>query len=198
MNDLFAPAGLLLAAAITPGPNNLVVLRIASRAGVRAALPAIAGIVGGSLALLALALSGLAAVTGNHPAWRTWLGAGGAAYLGWLGLRLLVTSLRETPADAPADALPATALGLFGFQLLNPKAWVMTLTVVAAWGASGARGWIPLAVLFVAIPLGCLLLWSACGRLLTKGLAHPPFRRGLDAGMGALLLASAGLLLIEH
>jgi threonine/homoserine/homoserine lactone efflux protein len=193
MNDLFAPAGLLLAAAITPGPNNLVVLRIASQAGVRAALPAIAGIVAGSLALLALAVSGLAAVAAAHPAWRAWLGAGGAAYLGWLGLRLLAAALRDTSAAAAADVLPGTALGLLGFQLLNPKAWVTTLTVVAAWGASGTRGWLPLAALFAAIPFGCLLLWSACGRWLT----HPRLRRGLDAAMGALLLASAGLLLIE-
>ena len=53
MYRLFAVCGLLCVAAITPGPNNLVVLRASSQGGIRAALPAIAGIVLGGLLLLA-------------------------------------------------------------------------------------------------------------------------------------------------
>lgn len=193
MPDLLAPASLLLAAAITPGPNNLVVLRLASQGGLRAALPAIAGIVAGGLALLALVMLGLDTATAAHPAWRAWLAAAGALYLAWLGLRLLAASARDAGA-ASEPALPGSALGLFGFQLLNPKAWVMTL---AATGSSGAAGYLPLASLFVAIPTGCLLLWSGCGQLLTRALARAFVRRCLDAAMGALLLAGAGLLLID-
>jgi threonine/homoserine/homoserine lactone efflux protein len=88
-------------------------------------------------------------------------------------------------------------LGLFGFQFLNPKGWVMVLTLVAAWPATGLAGYLPLAVLFVAIPLSCLLLWSLAGRLLAAPMAHPRARRRIDAAMGTLLLASAALLLID-
>ena len=55
MQALIASATLVFAAAITPGPNNFLVLRIALENGVRAALPAIAGVVLGGLAMLALA-----------------------------------------------------------------------------------------------------------------------------------------------
>lgn len=197
MPDLFAPASLLFAAAITPGPNNLVVLRLASRGGLRAALPAIAGIVGGGLVLLALVLLGLGAVSTGHPQWHAWLGIGSALYLAWLGLRLLAAGLRGNHAEPSEHALPGSGLGLFGFQLLNPKAWVMTLAATAASGTPGLAGYLPLASLFVTIPAGCLLLWSACGRLLARVLARAPFRRGLDTAMGASLLAVAGLLLRE-
>ena len=197
MQDLLAPTGLLLAAAITPGPNNLVVLRIASRAGVRGALPAIAGIVAGGLVLLAVAARGVGRLVALHPAWRAWMGLGGALYLAWLGACLLAAGLRGVDTGTSSKALPTGVSGLICFQLLNPKAWVMALTVVAAWPAPGLRAYLPLACLFTAVPGACLLLWSACGRLLARWLAHPAARRSVDAGMGVLLLASTALLFTD-
>jgi threonine/homoserine/homoserine lactone efflux protein len=196
MHDLLAPAGLLLAAAITPGPNNLVVLRASGRGGMRGAAGAIGGIVLGGLALFAIAAAGAGTMLAAHATLRAGLGAGGALYMAWLGLCLLGTRARPAPGRAEV-ALPAGALGLFGFQFLNPKGWVMVLTLVAAWPATGLAGYLPLALLFVAIPLGCLLLWSLAGRLLAAPMARPRARRRIDAAMGTLLLASAALLLID-
>ena len=192
MHDLLAIAGLLFAAAATPGPNNLVVLHQAGRGGMRAAGAAIAGIVLGGLALLAAAAAGLGGVLASHGVARTALGMAGALYMGWLGLRLVHMRGRATRAGM---ALPTGTLGLFGFQFLNPKAWAMSLTVVAAWPAARASDYLPLAWLFTLVPLVCLLLWALGGRLLATRLACPRFRRGTDAAMGLLLLASAALLL---
>ena len=73
MNPLLPAAALILVAAITPGPNNLVVMHAAAQRGLRAALPPITGIVLGSLALYAVALAGGAkeprverSVVGHH------------------------------------------------------------------------------------------------------------------------------------
>jgi threonine/homoserine/homoserine lactone efflux protein len=73
----------------------------------------------------------------------------------------------------------------------------MVLTVVAARHATGLAGYLPLVLLFIAIPLACLLLWSLAGRMLAAHLARPRSRRRIDAAMGALLLASAALLLVD-
>lgn len=43
MTSLAPAIGLMLVAAITPGPNNLEVLRAAASGGMPAAIPAIAG-----------------------------------------------------------------------------------------------------------------------------------------------------------
>jgi hypothetical protein len=59
MNALMAVAGFITVAAVTPGPNNLVVMRTAMRAGILGALPAIAGVVVGGIVLLSLATLGL-------------------------------------------------------------------------------------------------------------------------------------------
>lgn len=194
MHDLTAIAGLLLAAAITPGPNNLVVLREAGRGGVRGAAPAIGGIVLGGLALFALIAAGAGGVLARHDALRTILGALGGGYMAWLGLRLL-TGARGGATSALPVVLPAGGAGLFGFQFLNPKGWTMVLTAVAAWPASRPADYLPLALLFTLIPLACLLLWAGGGHLLASRLACARFRRRVDAAMGVLLVASAALLL---
>jgi len=93
--------------------------------------------------------------------------------------------------------LPAGTLGLIGFQFLNPKSWVIVLTVLAAMPSTGLRDYLPLAGLFVLIPTLCLLLWAALGAWLARWLVRPTIRRAVDIAMGALLVACAFLLLIE-
>ncbi|MGB5940474.1 MAG: LysE family transporter [Rhodanobacter sp.] len=197
MDPLLAACGLLCVAAITPGPNNLVVLRAAGRAGLRGALPAVIGIVCGGLLLLAVMTLGAGAVFATHPSLRRWAGAMGALYLIWLGVSLCVAGIAPRHAVATSAALPAGILGLIGFQFLNPKSWVIVLTVLAAVPAAGLRDYLPLAGLFVLIPALCLLLWAALGAWLARWLVRPTVRHGVDIVMGALLVACAFLLLIE-
>lgn len=197
MDPLLAACGLLLVAAITPGPNNLVVLRAAGHAGLRGALPAIAGIVGGGLLLLAVTALGAGTAFAAHPPLRRWTGAIGALYLAWLGVSLCVAGVAPRHAAAASATLPAGTLGLIGFQFLNPKSWVIVLTVLAAVPATGLRDYLPLAGLFVLVPALCLLLWAALGAWLARWLVRPTVRRGVDLAMGVLLIACAFLLLIE-
>ena len=197
MDPLLAACGLLCVAAITPGPNNLVVLRAAGHAGLRGALPAMVGIVCGGLLLLAVTALGAGAVLAAHPPLRRWAGAIGALYLIWLGISLCTAGVAPRHAAATSAALPAGTLGLIGFQFLNPKSWVIVLTMLAAVPATGLRDYLPLAGLFVLVPALCLLLWAALGAWLARWLVRPTVRRGVDIAMGALLVACAFLLLIE-
>ena len=184
MHALLGVSGLVLVAAITPGPNNLVILREAARAGVTGALPAIAGIVAGSVALLAAVLAGAGAAFEAEPRLRSIIGIAGCLYLAWLGIRLL----RSRGSQAAAGQLPTGAPALFGFQFLNPKGWVMVLTATSA--APGAPLW-HLAALFALIPLLCLLAWALLGSAISSALARPAVAVWFDRAMGALLLTSA-------
>ena len=200
MDHLLAIAGVLSAAAITPGPNNLVILRAAGQGGLRGAMPALLGIVLGGLLLLAVAALGAGSAFVAHPRLRGWIATGGALYLIWLGGSLLVAGIAPRHGDGATRGppLPAGTLELIGFQFLNPKGWVMVLTVLAALPVSGLRAYLPLAGLFVLIPGACLLLWAALGAWLARWLARAMFRRGVDIAMGALLIGCAGLLLLER
>jgi threonine/homoserine/homoserine lactone efflux protein len=181
-------AGLVAIAAVTPGPNNVIVLQAASRLGIRGAAPAIAGVVLGGLVVLAVALAASDAALAASPGLHTAVNVAGCSYLVWLGLGLVRHAGRRS--DGPARGLPATSVpGLFAFQFLNPKSWVMVMTAIGAMPA-GAPVW-PLAVVFTAIPAACLTLWAVAGAALARSLARPWIAAWVDRGMGALLVATA-------
>jgi len=192
-NSLMAAAGLLLISTLSPGPNNLVVLRAAAHGGLQAAGPAIAGIVLGGLAMLGLVLAGLGSTFSHSSSLRTVVATGGAGYLAWLGIGLM----RAHAGNEDRTALPAGLAGLFGFRFLNPKSWVMVLSIVAAFppvGLATTLAW--LAPAFVLIPTASLLLWASAGQRLAVHFQHPTTRRRIDCAMGVALLACAILLLL--
>lgn len=197
---LIGAAGLIAAAAITPGPNNLIVLRTAAHSGFLRTLPAIAGIVAGGLAMLLLVMAGGAVVFAAVPRLYSVITVAGGLYLCWLGAGLVMGSFARPGAqdDPQVGALPGGAAALFGFQFLNPKSWVMVLTVTAAvqGGADPSQTFLALAALFTVIPALCLALWCALGVLVTTCLDRPGVRRWMDRVMGLLLFASALLLVL--
>ena len=116
----------------------------------------------------------------------------GCAYLCWLGISLIRAGERtETQNDGAPGGLPARPLGVFAFQFMNPKGWVMMLTATAT-GLTFAH----LAPLVTAIPLGCLLAWSMLGSTLRQQLERGAFRKAFERAMGALLIGSALFLLL--
>ena len=105
-----------------PGPGNLAIITSTGKGGVRAGLAAIAGEMLGDQVLLWLAVAGLAALLMAYPAafhLVQWLGM---AYLGWLGLRMVLAKPGSAPAlhIKPRHYLRQTLL----ITLLNPKAIV--------------------------------------------------------------------------
>ncbi len=192
MSALPAVTGFVIVAAITPGPNNFIVMAAAVRGGARAAVPAIAGVVLGSLGLLLLVWMGTGAALGNAPGLRRLLAIAGGLYLAWLGVRIIWGSKRSANEPNP-PRLPNTMLGLAAFQFLNPKSWVMIGTATAATVSSlGSLGAVATILIVVTIP--CLILWAMAGSALAGLLERPVTRRWFDWGMGGLLVASAVLL----
>ena len=82
-------AAILLFLAL-PGPGTFALLTSTSKGGFRAGAAATAGLILGDQVLLWLAVAGVAALLAAHPTWFKALQYLGAAYLGWIGLRLLL------------------------------------------------------------------------------------------------------------
>ena len=112
---------------LVPGPNSLYVMTIASRFGIAAGYRGAAGIFVGDLILMTLAATGVASVFQANPALFVALKYAGAAYLVWLGLRLIRQQSAPREASAAPAAQPGTrglrALFMQGFltNVLNPK-----------------------------------------------------------------------------
>src|SRR5215470_9935024 len=117
---IFALAALAMNAA--PGPSNLYVLSRSLAQGAAAGLVSALGLALGNLFHVALAVAGLAALLRYVPAAYDAIRLAGAAYLIYLGIRLL----RGRDAGAEPAALQRRPLGRVLFdaalvELLNPK-----------------------------------------------------------------------------
>lgn len=133
---MFIAAGWLLN--LTPGPDVLYIVSSALKSGVRAGLAAALGIVSGCFVHLfaaALGVGALLATSATAFMLLKWLGA---AYLVWMGVRLLVSRPGVSRIALPTVALPKGApadlrrIYLRGFltNVLNPKVALFFLAFV--------------------------------------------------------------------
>lgn len=198
MLALLQAAVLIFAAAITPGPNNVIVMNAGARGGLAGGCQAVAGVIVGSLLLLALSTGGVAALIVGEPRAHqalSWLGAG---WLIWTGGTMILRA--GVVADATGSTLPCTVLGVAAFQLINPKAWLLVLmataTATVGDGDLQPETVVALAAVLVGVTSVCLALWGLAGAVLGPWLAAPTRRKAFDRLMGSVLIASAILLLI--
>ncbi|GAA3296594.1 leucine efflux protein LeuE [Dactylosporangium vinaceum] len=112
-----------VAIVLLPGPNSLYVLSVAARRGVRDGYRGAAGVWLGDAVLMALSAGGVASLLHANP----WLFGIvkylGAAYLAFVGIRLVVNTLRKSDrAAAPPAPADRPFRRAFVISLLNPKA----------------------------------------------------------------------------
>ena len=107
---------------LIPGPGNLALITSTSKGGIRGGLAATLGVIAGDQVLMWSAVAGVAALLAAYPtAFRAvqWLGA---AYLAWLGFKMLLAKagaapiINIRPRQFFRQAMAVT--------LLNPKAIV--------------------------------------------------------------------------
>jgi threonine/homoserine/homoserine lactone efflux protein len=193
MADFAATVGVLFVALVTPGPNNLVVMRLAAGQGPRAFAPAAAGVIGGTLALFFVARIGLSEWIFKWPALQNALLIAGCAYLAWLGLSLIgQADTGSAPGREPGPG--SSFIGMALFQWLNPKSWALLLTVAVS-SPKGPLNTMAIAVAIAVIAAFCLGLWALAGSALSHFLAGKRRRRLFNGLMGTVLIVFSGLML---
>ncbi len=135
---MFIVAGWLLN--LTPGPDVLYIVRHAMREGVRAGMVAALGIVSGCFVHVLAAALGVGALLAASATSFTVLKWVGAAYLVWMGVKLLLARsgtspmlAAPTPENAVApEAQPLSRIWRQGFltNVLNPKVALFFLAFV--------------------------------------------------------------------
>jgi threonine/homoserine/homoserine lactone efflux protein len=189
-------------ASITPGPNNLLLMRSGARFGIRRSVPHMIGIQVGFQGLLVLSYLGVGALLLTLPGGFTVLRWACFGYL----LYLAVVILRDARPAAVAAAteaaeLPVTPIakpmrfmeGVL-FQLINAKAWMMTVTVASAFYGT-AKPTLPdmgmAAVTCLIIGSPSMLVWNVWGAAIEHVLKRPAARRAFNYLMAALVAATA-------
>lgn len=201
LNVALGPLALFaFVASITPGPNNLLLMRSGARFGVARSVPHMAGIQIGFQGLLLLSFLGVGALLLALPAAFTVLRAACFVYLLWLAVAIL-RDARAEAAPRKADAAPAAHGGkpltfIEGvlFQLINAKAWMMTVTVASAFYGSAQPTPADMAVAgLVCLSIGTpsMLVWNVWGAAIEHVLKQPAARRAFNYLMAVLVAATA-------
>ena len=179
---------------ITPGPNNVMLTASGANFGFRRTLPHLFGVSGGCAVMLIAVCAGLGALFTAWPMLQTILQWAGAAYLVWLGWKLIGSGeVGEGRAGQPITFLQAAA-----FQFVNPKAWVMSLSAVALFlppGMNVIAGASYLISMMVSINLPCIAVWALFGSSLRGFLTHRSRRLAFNIAM-AVALAATGVIMV--
>ena len=195
---LFVAAGWLLN--LTPGPDVLYIVTIALRSGARAGVVAGLGITAGCFVHVFAAAVGVGALLATSATAFTVLKWIGAAYLLWVGVKLLVARAPTEVADldslarsqAPAS-LKKVFLGGFWTNVLNPKVAIFFLAFVPQFIApevpDKAMAFVLLGVLFNVNSIPVNSGWALAAAWMAR---HGAVRRGmhwLDRAAGFMFIA---------
>jgi threonine/homoserine/homoserine lactone efflux protein len=183
---------------ITPGPNNLLLMRSGARFGVGPTAPHVIGIEAGMVGLLLLAHLGVGAMLLALPGAFGVLRWACFVYLTWLAWQVLRDTGNGATKQNADGARPMSVHGGALFQLVNPKAWMMAITGSSAFSTAGtltAGGLATVIGIFIAIGTPCMFVWALWGAGIHRLLRRPAARRAFNVAMAAVVMATAVLML---
>ena len=191
ITDFGAFCGAILLFLALPGPGTFALLTSTSQGGFRAGAAATFGLIAGDQVLMWLAVAGVAALLAAHPMVFRGVQYLGAAYLAWVGLRLIFAK--------PGKGLPVRieprhyARQAFLITLLNPKAIVFYMAFFPLFIDPAAhRGAITFAAMALTIAtitaVYCLTLCAFAQALTDKVRSHRKAGRLLERLAGVFLL----------
>lgn len=203
MTSLFLPfaSGFLISAALIMaiGAQNLFVLRQGLK---REHVGPVVLFCGSADALLITAgVAGVGAFLAAVPQLTLILTIGGAAFLGWYGIKAL-QRMASCEAMAVASGASISLRGAIaataGFTFLNPHVYLDTVLLMGAAGSAQPAAVRPI---FVAGAASASFAWFAAlgygARLLVPLFARPAAWRVLDAIVGVTMLSLAASLLLR-
>ncbi|MDO8756088.1 MAG: LysE family translocator [Polaromonas sp.] len=194
---LFIAAGWLLN--LTPGPDVLYIVTNSLRAGARAGIIAGLGITAGCFVHIFAAAVGVSVLLATSATAFTMLKWMGAAYLLWIGIKILfsrrpqaTTDLRAVATSEPQRPLKAIFIGGFWTNVLNPKVAIFFLAFVPQFitpdAASPALAFAMLGVLFNLNAIPVNVGWALLAAWMAKRDAVQRGMHWLDRAAGVMFI----------
>ena len=174
-----------------PGPGTFALLTSTGKGGFKGGAAATAGVIVGDQVLLWLAVAGVAALLAAHPALFKTVQYLGAAYLAWIGFKLL---LAKPGAGSPVAIHPGHyARQAFLITLLNPKAIVFYMAFFPLFidpaTHRGAPTFVAMAATIAVLTAAYGLLLCAFARAVSEQVRrHQRLARGLERAAGVALV----------
>lgn len=191
LETIVALAAFAFISAMTPGPNNLMLMASGTNFGFARTAPHMFGVeIGFSLMVLLVCL-GVGAAFAAVPWAMLFLKIASCAYLLYLAWRIATAPPPSLDEEAPAGR-PLSFLQAAAFQWVNPKAWSMTLTVAAVYmpAVDLALGAAIIALVVALVNIPAVTTWAAAGVQLRRLLHRPKAYRAFNVGAALLLVLS--------
>lgn len=177
--------------AVTPGPNNLMLMASATNFGFARTGPHMLGVILGFTLMVLLVGLGLGAVFAAVPGAMLVLKVVSTVYLLYLAWRIAMSPPPVLDAGESAGR-PLTFLQACAFQWVNPKGWTMALTAAAVYVPAQDRvvGAVVVALVFLVVNVPAATIWAAAGIQLRRLLHRPRAYRAFNVIAALLLVAS--------
>ena len=176
-------------AAMTPGPNNLMLVTSAVNFGFRRTVPHMLGITAGFAVLILVVALGLGALFRELPVLQLAVKVLGGAYLLYLAWKI---ALSRSVGEARDRGHPMSFLQAAAFQWVNPKAITMAIAASAAY--TDPELFVPsiaaLVAIFTGVTIVSVAIWAGFGAAVKGWLADPVRLKWFNITMGALLVLS--------
>lgn len=191
ISDYWAFVAAVLVFLALPGPGTFALLTATAKGGMRAGTAATFGLIAGDQVLMWLAAAGVAAVLQANEALFKGLQYVGAAYLVWIGLRLL---LARAGSAAPIPLRPHHfARQAFLITLMNPKAIIFYMAFfplfIDAQHHQGFATFAAMAATIAVITLAyCLTLCAFASAISERLRSHRWLAVGLQRVAGVALI----------
>jgi len=196
LNLFFALISFYFVMYVTPGPNNAMVLASGLKFGFLKTIPHMSGITIGHITQLILVCFGLGKIFQIFPQIQTVLKIICAAYLLYLGYKI-IGSFSKIKED---DTRPLKFYEAALFQIVNPKAW--TISSMVASGFLPKDGNLIFSIFFIALialiicPLS-ISPWAAFGSAIRNLVKNNNLKALIEYLLAFLLLITAILIVIQ-
>jgi len=179
-----------------PGPGTIAILNATARSGTAAGMAAVAGTLVGDGVYMVAAVAGLAAVMSASPLLFQALQWLGAAYLCWIGLRLLVA---RAAADASGEERVRSPASYFrqalSVSLTNPKVVLFFVSFFPLFLRPGASA-TTLAAMMLHVTVISLLyqgMLAVAGNAVARRLRSVPAARRAATRLAGVALIGFGI-----
>ncbi|CAK9886517.1 MAG: Cysteine/O-acetylserine efflux protein [Candidatus Erwinia impunctatus] len=194
----FSMLGFLWVAAITPGPNNMLLTAAGANFGFLRSLWLLFGIMLGMQTMLLMVAFGVGGLILLYPSLHLFLKIAGSLYLLWLAWKIATAAYEKLDTEVTQTTpMPFWQGGIL--QLINPKAWLMALGAVSSFSLAGdAYQGSVIAISFgmALVNLVAGIVWLGFGTLIGKILRSRRAWLIFNVTMGGL--TAACVLLIWH
>ena len=192
VDSLLALLGIIMASTWTPGPNNMMLAASGVNYGFRATMPHVLGVALGFGFMIFTISLGLGGVFIRFPVLHEVLRWGGALLLVWVAWKIATA---KRPGEAGAATKPFTFLQAAAFQWINPKAWIMCISISAQF-LDPEKPLLSAGIMAIVSALGGVTSasgWAWFGMMLARWLHTPARLRAFNWSMAAIILAGVAV-----